>query len=109
MVNIPFKKISYHTMRVAALAKIGRLYGSAILKKLFSIPYAFHMQTTGITVLNMFFDVCVSSRTLSYQLEFMSTVYTANLDLHIFCLHISCIFRFSTQGLKSTNETKELV
>ena len=47
----------------------------------------FHMQTTGITVLNMFFDVCVSSRTLSYQLEFMSTVYTANLDLHIFCLH----------------------
>ena len=72
-------------MRVAALAKIGRLYGSAILKKLFSIPYAFHMQTTGITVLNMFFDVCVSSRTLSYQLEFMSTLFTLQiLDGHIF-------------------------
>ena len=96
-------------MRVAALAKIGRLYGSAILKSCSGYFVTFHMQTTGITVLNMFFDVCVSSRTLSYQLEFMSTVYTANLDLHIFCLHISCIFRFSTHGLKSTNETKELV
>ena len=93
-------------MRVAALAKIGRLRLSNLEKAVqhsICIPYADY------NVLYMFFDVGVSSRTLSYQLEFMSTVYTANLDLHIFCLHISCIFRFSTHGLKSTNETKELV
>ena len=95
MVNIPFKKISYHTMRVAALAKIGRLYGSAILKKLFSIPYAFHMQTTGITVLNMFFDVCVSSRTLSYQLEFMSTLFTLQIWIYTFFVYIYHVFSVS--------------